>query len=233
MRTLWLVILALLCVCPPAHATWTMVQHVSHACATATTCAVTVTSTGASHLIIAAVHTSANTRTISSMASTGGTAMTWVHCPACAQGGSGSVDMDYTLASTSGNTTITFTFSASTTSPQTEITEYSTTAGPPIFDISGNKLISAAAPTAVAMTLTGSNDVVFSISDWSGAITGCPSPYSNPADFLNGGEQCGAINVSTATAVAFTPTTSGSGPFAGIAFKETGTTVTVKPRGVS
>jgi hypothetical protein len=159
------------------------------------------------------------------MSSTGGTAMTWVHCPSCnALVTNNAIDAYYTLSSTSGNTTITATTSV-TNGGEFEIFEYSTTSGPAIYDTSGLRSQStSAAPTNVALTLTGTNDVIVQCVQWNASITGASAPFTSPGDFpASGNAYTGAINTTASTALPYAPTTANTGAFMGIAFKETTT----------
>lgn len=225
MKTTLLALLLLFTV--RAHATWSLIQHPNNTGCAGTSCVVTTTSTGASHLIVVVKLTGTTGTTITGVTSSGGTAMTWVHCPSCAASVTGATaDVYYTLASTSGNTSFTITTSASG-SGIGEVIEYATTSGPPIYDTSAVRNQSvAAAPTSVALTLTGTNDVIVQATYWGGTVTGAPAPYSSPADFPGGDIIVGALNTASGSSVAFTPTTTDVGAFAGIAFKETVTTVT-------
>ena len=105
----------------PAWATWTLTQTKQNGACPAgtnqTTCAITVTSTGAGHLIVVFVggvfSSNGTTMSISSISGGG----TYTHCASCLiNSGPCTVtcaaDAFYTLSSTSGTTTITVTMSA-------------------------------------------------------------------------------------------------------------------------
>lgn len=107
-----MILLAALAWCVPIHATWTHTQVKSNnACNSGTTCAVTVTSTGAGHLGVAGlIH--GTSRTISSVDSTTCNT-TWTHAPNANLfvTGAGAVDLYYCTNLVGSKTTITITAS--------------------------------------------------------------------------------------------------------------------------
>ena len=109
-------LLLCVCGCVPVHATWTLTQVKDNASCSGTTCAVTVTSTGAGHLLVAAYNggASGSATTISGVSSAA-CVSTWTHATSANLFVSpfGSVDLYYCLNSASGQTAITITISQS------------------------------------------------------------------------------------------------------------------------
>src|SRR5579871_1271764 len=108
-------ILSLLCallIAAPASATITLTQvKANSACSGAgTTCAVSVTSTGAGHALFAGMIGGDTTTNPLTGVTAGACSGSWVHCPNCSAGAAaGSVDGFYCLSATGGSTTITLT----------------------------------------------------------------------------------------------------------------------------
>jgi len=217
--SIWLTVFVICAV--PAWASWTLVQHPNNAACSGTSCSVTVSATGSGHLITVIVQPNTATNTTISSVSGGGT---YTHCTNCAasNGAGGAIDASYTLSSTSGATSISATLSQSGGASWTmEVFEYSFTNGPISLDASGNRVqtTNVANPAGVALTLTGTNDVIVQGGWYTTPFTAISSPYSSPADFPGGNGAAGAINTSSGTAPTWTAT-SGQGPFMAIAFKE-------------
>lgn len=199
-------------------ATWTMVQHPSRLNCTSP-CAVTVTSTGAGHLLVGLAVFSSTGQTITSI--TGGTS---VHPGGCAaSGGGGSSDLAYVLSATGGATTITFTGTAQF--EFAELIEYSNANGA-AFDVCANRVQTSAGTNIAGVsagTLTGTNDVINQWGRFSGTATGCPNSSTNPNDQPNGDAACGLIN-STNNAAGNYANASSTAALSAIAFKESGGT---------
>jgi hypothetical protein len=191
----------------------------SDACS-GTTCTLSgLTAIGAGHLLIAALleDSSGSAITISSINNE-----TWTHCTGCAKNGtSAGVDASYVLSATGSETSLLMTISATQTGWNFCAYEYSTTTSG--FSLDGaacNSLIATAAPTTCTTTsFAGTSDVILGAFGWSLSLTGVTSPGQ---DFIeaNGNGIADKINQSAAVSIAFTPTTSGSGPDFEIAFKE-------------
>src|ERR1700761_8371561 len=124
----WLLsVITALFLCMPASATWTVVQAKSNSCGSTNACAVTVSSTGAGHVLVIFFNTDTSTTTISSV--TGGG--TWTLCGSTCHVGnvsSGYMDPSSTLSSPSGATTITANLSATASSNTGYVFELSSTA---------------------------------------------------------------------------------------------------------
>lgn len=219
----FLLLLLLLCSLP-SWATWTVVQHkISGACtASSSTCAVTVTSTGTGNVIVIGMAIASNVEAIVSVSGGG----TYSH-PAGCNGTSGSTfgtDCAYTLASTSGTTSITVTRTDATTHTwRVAATELSFTSGPVSVD-SGSpqtrtQTTAVTNPAGVTLTLTGSNDAIYQmiLSTTPSAIT---SPYSTNVDFSGPGGFAVSINTVSGTAPTWT-TASSAAALSAIAFTET------------
>jgi hypothetical protein len=194
------------------------------ACPTSgTTCAVTVTSTGTGHIMVAIAFrdTAGATQTISSVSGAG----TWVH-PTGANGvdaTAGSSDSAYNLSSTSGVTSITLTLSAAVATTWAAcVEEYSFTASGVAFDVAGSRDQSTAAAnfTGVGLTLAGGNQLIVQYGNDSGTCSGVSAGYGDTV-FPNNNCLADALNTSSGTAPTWT-STSGRAALGAIAFKETG-----------
>lgn len=224
-----LILAAFLLLARPASATFTLVQHPNKTtCGTATTCALTVTSTGAGHLLIAVgLQFNANT-TISSITNEA----TWVHCTSCSatQAASGTTDAWYTLSATGGVTSITFNFAAST-SAIIEMVELSFTAGPVALDQQGNRVQSTSTASAAGVSLsafTGSNDAVVQFMTTSGS-GGTAVSGGFTADFPAGDGVGWLLNTASNTAPNWTQG-SGADALGALAFKESAGAATCNNR---
>jgi len=164
-----------LLLCSPCWATWTLTQGpstaINNACATgSTTCAVTVSSTGSSHLLVAGIASTANGTTISSV-TPAACSVTWTHASSANLAGSaGSVDLYYCTKSASGQTSITITVNAAPGAAWTAaIWEASSSLGTIAIDSgatpSGNKNDSSNCTSCagVSLTLSGNNDFIAAI----------------------------------------------------------------------
>lgn len=206
----------------PSWATWTTVQQAKGATLTATTCALTVASTGAGHVIVFKM-TMANGNTLTGVSGGGTYTLCGATCEATGSV-SGAVDMAYTLSSTSGTTTITGTASSSASGATCYADEYSSTTTF-AFDTS-NKVLDACTTScpSPALTLTGSNDVISSVSSCGGTCSGTAAGYT--LVFQNGDGSAVAINIASGVAFNWTQTSSTALTSASLAIKETGGLVT-------
>lgn len=176
--------------------------------------------TGAGHLLaIGFSGFGSTTRTISSISAGG----TFVHCSNCSKKDTNNnqVDAGYVLSSLSGVGSITVTMSGALggTSYQVEVAEYSTTLQPAVFDVSASKAdTTCTSCSGQALTLTGSNDTIFTTNSPNAGCSAISGAYTNPNDAANG--FAGAINQSSASAPTWT-CTSGTMSVTAEAFKET------------
>lgn len=205
----------------PAWATWTKVQCVkTDPCGTGAACNITVSSTGTGHVGVVSAFLRIGDHITS--VSGGGT---WTLCAASGCN-KNHTDMAYNLLTSSGATTITVNFSASQTTPDVavEFCEYSTTAGPPLLDVIGTVgSCSGNACSGLALTLTGTNDVITqTITNGSATISAISGTYTNPFDTYKTGNGAlgGAINIASGAAPTWTVGGTGGGDIAAIAFKE-------------
>lgn len=228
-----LLLLAAILVSSHAYAgTWALVaggDNVNNACANGSaTCAVTVQSTGSGNLTVIWCKFSNTADTISSVSD--GSA-TYGLCTASACHSSDSTnangtDIAYALSSTSGKTSITVTKSSTNNAWVCRILQYSTTAGPAVYDVGGNRNQSTntTSPAGVTLTLGGSNDVIIQ-SDLASVPTAISGSYTTPADF-DGTRNYGVagwVNTSSGSAPTWTQTNSRSS-LSAVAFKESAAT---------
>jgi hypothetical protein len=174
-------ILCIALLCSPAWATWTLTQvKATSTCSTVTTCAVTVTSTGAGHLLVAGVITPGATTDAITTLTSGACAVSWVHCANCslAASGDGGVDMSYCLNSASGTTSITITVtSAPAANWIAVIWEASSSLGNIAKDSgatpSGTKSDTTCTSCAgVSLTLSGNNNFIAALGAAGATATG-------------------------------------------------------------
>jgi len=137
-----------------------------------------VTSTGAGHLLVAGVLSSAVSTTITSVTAAACTS-TWTHAPNTAASGTGdgSADLFYCLNSASGQTSISITASGTCPGCVGVIWEASSSLGSIAVDSgatpSGNKTDTTCTSCAgVSLTLSGNNDFIAAVSANGGTGTG-------------------------------------------------------------
>lgn len=206
----WIFIFIFFVLVNPAWATWTLVQNViSSACTTnSSTCAVTVASTGSGHVIFIGLLGEIASMTISSVS--GGGAYT--HPSACAASESGTnvraSDCAYTLASTSGTTSITVTRNSSTSSAwhicAAEVSFTASSVSVDTGNANGNTNTSTSASTSatgVTLSILGSNDVIFQILS-GGTPTAINESYAGVFAAATGSATL--INTTTGTAPTWT-----------------------------
>lgn len=213
-------------------ATWTLVQEVTSNCSGNSSASITVTSTGSGNLLVVVFGMSV-AQTLSSV--TGGG--TWVMCGAncrITQSGAGTTDAGYTLSSSSGATSITWTLSGNPSSCDVQFYEYSFTSGPASLDVVGTRAQTSSVtnPAGVTLSLTGTSDVIVQACVPSGSVSAIGSPYTQPGVQVGAGTAsgfAGAINQSSGTAPTWT-TDSSTDALVGLAFKEgtASTTTTIR-----
>lgn len=195
----------------PAWATFTKVQDVlsSSSCfGGATTCALTVSSTGSGNAAFISVISTSNTgKTISSVSAGCGS---WAHGAntASSNAGNSSADADYCLSTTSGVTSITVTVNVSCATPcYVHFAEYSHT-GAVTYDTSNNvNNTTNTVRTGVGLTLAGTNDLIYQIvapSNAATTVSAINGAYTSSNQF---GTKYGfaiALNTATGTAPAWT-----------------------------
>lgn len=213
-------ILLLLCAIP-AHATFTFTQaKTNNACGGTSTCAITVTSTGAGHSAVLGLMASIST-TISSAT---GCSTSWTTQANTATGNStaGFTSMAYCLSLSGSSTTITLTSSNSTYVGVGTFLEMSS--GNSIsFDVSGSNLQSCTTSCAgTALTLTGSNDLIVTIASCGGTCSAINLSYvAEPATpWPQGDGYAYLANTASGTAPTWTQTSSTFLTSAAIALKD-------------
>jgi hypothetical protein len=219
-RLVQLVLFLLLLTCPLWSAQ-SLIQSVTNtACASSTTCATTVASTGTGHLLVAVANAGSFSATISSVS--GGCSVSWV----AAGLHNNRSDAAYCLSSSSGATSITITWSVANAADSVFIAEYSTSSGPFLFDTSGITAGTLCSPcTGQALTLSGANDVII---QWvsnhnSASFSAISGAYTSPAIFLGTSldAYAGAINTNIGTAPSWTISTPSTTAVSAFAFKDT------------
>jgi len=210
----------------PAHATWTLVQFKQSAACTTTsqTCSFTgITSTGANHVIVVFMGVAVNAEVITAISD--GVGGTYVYpatssCNISDSGAPGSVSCAYTVASSSGITSMTVTRTSTTTGAwNMKLMEFSSDQASPTFDNLTTSIQTPAstAPTNPSITITGTNDVVAEFLR-GGAGSAVAAPYTG---FLTQNLTSGAYALNQASAPSCVWTTaSGKAQMVGIAFKE-------------
>jgi len=215
-------LLFLLFASSPAWATWTLVHaNAATTNCSGSTCGAVLTSTTAGNLLVIG-YFGANSVTVSSINAGG----TFVHCPSCAVGASGTsgfIDAGYVLSATGSVTAITVTLSGSGGAWATIVSEFKSDAGTAIYDTSLTKTDTTCTSCATpALTLTGANDLVVELAAAGQSITTpfIGSPYTNPSIQPNGDGWAGALNVTSFSAPSWTQSPTGVLSGAAIAFKE-------------
>lgn len=204
----------------PCFGTWALVQNPSKiTCGNVSSCAITVTSTGAGNLLVGSaliIDTAGNLQSIS-----GGSSVHPANCLATDSGASGSSDVAYILSATGGSTSITFTFNGTFTIGVIQLWEFSYSSGPAVFDLCNNRdqSTNSASPLGVSLTaLTGSNDVFIQQGLFVGTVSAVTTYTGN---FPNGNGMAYLLNSTNGTAPTWTQSPSGRAALSGIAFTET------------
>lgn len=219
-------ILALLLFCSPAFATWTLTQVKDTTTCNGTTCAVTVTSTGSAHLLVAGILPQTTSTTITGVTA-GACTGSWTHAASTNTTG---VDLYYCLNSVSGQTSITITGSGSigTGAGIAIIWEAASSLGTIAVDSgatpSGIKSdTTCTACAGVTLTLSGNNDFIAGLANCGGTCsnlvgTGFTNDLSNPG---SDGVMHGITSASLTAPTTWTQT-SGTLICNAAAFQETG-----------
>jgi hypothetical protein len=202
---------------PSTTGTSSIVQTASTFC-TSSPCAVTTATTGTGNLLYVGMSTSNSGITISSISGGG----TWVHPGSCSAseptGGGGSSDVAYMLSSTSGTTTVSVTLSGA---PGAVVITFAEVAygGSMALDVCGTRVQPTAATSVagVALTLTGTNDIMFQVVNPAGSCSSVSGSYT--AWFNAGAGSAYLLNTTSGTAPTWT-CTSGTAALSAIAFKE-------------
>ena len=207
---------------PDASATFTFVQVATGTfCAGgSTSCSVTVTSTGAGHLgYIFSQYSNATALTITSVTGGGGTWVIPASCNAVDSNSNGTA-CAYVLSTASGATTLTVNFSgASANGIAVSFYEESFTGGSVVLDSCGtiSRASSSTSQLGVALTISGTNDVIFQGATVSTSTTAISSPYGH----LDGFTAAASLeNTVSGTAPTWTLSPAGIGEFNACAFSE-------------
>jgi len=220
--------------CSPAWATFTVVHqekcNTSGACASGNTAgsfsiattgtAITITSTGSGNLVfISAVNTGGAADYITA-ASGGGS---WT-CPSTLQvrnSSIGSISGCYNYAITNGTTSVTLT-SGVTSGYYLIVWEVSFTASSVTLDVLGTNGSNTASssPSGQALTLTGSNDIIFQIIRDSYTMSAISSPYSNFLATASTAGYAASLNTTSGTAPTWTAAGSQTSVIAAVAIEE-------------
>ncbi len=197
------------------------VQMVRKACG-ANPCTVTVTSTGAGHLLFLGINTLTNA-TISAISGEG----TWTHGTKqiYGDGNTGGLDYSYVLSSTGGVTSIQVTSTGGVSDiVEIKFVEMSFTGSSVSLDDQQNAALSAVGNVnqpGVATTITGTNDwiIQYAAPDH-GTINSISGSYTDPANFVGGTGYAGWRNTTTGTAPTWTLSAANKIIGIGVAFKE-------------
>lgn len=238
MRRILLVTLAGLLFALPSRATFTLIQHNGGSCTSCTSLNVTMTQNfGSGHLIIIlAAGTNGTNGDISSATppSIGGTWVIGTSCHATNGTVFGLASCAWVLSSTSsGTTTESITFTASN-NYKVAVLEYSFTGASVSLDTSGTvtHTSSSTSQAGVALTLTGSNDVIAQGMAGAGSATvpTISAGYTVENTSTGSGQFFGGADaINTVSGSAPTWTTGNSSAIGNaVAFKETGSS---KPPG--
>jgi hypothetical protein len=219
-----------------AFATISLVGSVSHnqtagtcGSTSGTSCAVTLaqSTTGSTHLLIAEVNIGAGSATITAL--TDSASQTWTKCTACTaiNGAANGVGVWYIIGTSSGVTSVTATISVTNDARGITVYEFSTDQSAFTFDVGGNRAVTTCTSCAgVALTLTGSNDVIVQImySSTGHTYTAIDTGYTE--DFGNTGSAgqgaAHLLNTTTGTAPTWTASTTQPAAASAIAFNDGG-----------
>jgi hypothetical protein len=207
-----------------AGVTMTVVQHPKNtSCGGTGTCIVTTSATTAGNLLLVISAAYSPTLRTYTLASGDGT---WTHCPASATSVlSGAThlyaDCAYILSATGGATAITWTWNSTVSAQNVEVIEVSRSSGSWVYDTGGtNTSAGCSSCTAVALSLSGTNDYITQFGELNSTPSAISSPYTSPADFTAiGALFAGAKQTSSGTAPTVTQGSSTQASFGAAAFK--------------
>lgn len=224
-----IIILGLLFCAIPARATITFTQvHGNAACGSVSSCTVSgFSAIAAGSMIIEKLGGSVTTLIASAGASNAGT---WVVPSGCTTNAdchstdatAGTAAVAYILSSTGTPTTIACTATLATIT-DCSVSVYTFTGASMSFDIGAIRdqtVTGTSYAGTSAGTLTGTNDIIFQYGSSNGTFSGCPNSAASPADFTNGGANCGLINSTNNAAGTLTLSITGRAALGAIAFKE-------------
>lgn len=188
-----------------------------------TTCAVTVSAVAAGNILACGfVYFDGTSHTLTNC----GGGETWTICPAptCAVIGGGTTtgaDGRFVLSAVGGETTITCTVNSAPSGYfGCAIAEFHYTGPSASIDKVGTAATTACTACAgVTLTLTGSNDAIFTWGAPNNNFTAITSPYSTNAHFYGGTVEAVSINTASGTAPTVTQDVSGQVAIASIAIK--------------
>lgn len=156
-------ILSLLLLSTPAWATWSVRTFTSHACVAGASCAMTIPSTTAGDLIVVMAYIGNATDKVTSVTDNGGSSYSLCATSSCyaTDSSANGVDAAYCLSVVGGATSVT----VNKTSSSNALTLYvlqASHAGTAALDAVGTRLqtTNTTSPLGVALTLTGTNDVI-------------------------------------------------------------------------
>jgi hypothetical protein len=218
-----------LLLCSPCWATWTLTQVKGSSACSGTTCAVTVTSTGSGHLLVAGMITGNTAADAISLVTAAACAGSWVHCSNCSigQSGDGTSDFSYCTNSASGQTSITITITNTCSAGCLGfIWEASSSLGTIAIDSgatpSGTKNDTTCTSCAgVSLTLSGNNDFIAALAPCGGTCSGLAGTgWTNDLTNPSGDGAAHGITSGTQTAPATWTQTSATLICSAIAFQE-------------
>lgn len=195
-----------------------------------TTCAVTISAIGASHLVVvfSLMGQQSGGGTMSAPTATG---QSFTHCTTCTVGvvADGNIDAYYTLSSASNAaTTVTCNFSGANATGvynSCGVLEASYSGASVSFDVAGGSaLASCSTCAAPALTLTGTVDAIYlfalSIPASTGVTALSDATYNSPtAPLYSNTGTAGKLNAASYTAPNWTVTTAAATTVMGVAFK--------------
>lgn len=218
--------------CSPAWATWTLSQVKDCTFNTGSSCAVTVTSTGAGHLLVAGIIDGNTANTISSVTSAACSG-TWTHAPnsAASGAGDGSSDLFYCTNAAAAQTSITVTTTNAASGGTTIIAviwEASSSLGNIAIDSGATPSQHTTDATCtscagVSLTLSGNNDFIAGLAPCGGSCTGVTGTgWTNDLTNPGGdGVAHGITSGSQASPATWTQTPSATLVCSAAAFQET------------
>jgi hypothetical protein len=232
MKRLILLFLLLLCLSSIANASFTLTQisNVTTCTTTSATCDATVASTGTGHLLVVGMTGTIN-EPIVSVSGAG----TWSLCASSScfviDNSNKSSDLAYCLSSTSGVTTITVTRGSTTSNTwKVAVWEISFTGASVALDTQGTRAqtTNSSSVVGVALTLTGSNDIIFQlIKAGATTVNNISSPYTRNKTSAES-SWASSLDTVSGTAPTWTLNSALRAAMSALAFKEVTTTPKTK-----